>query len=120
MSTSTPTPYPHISLAVTDDPDAIRALTRDGSATVVIADPQVAHQVQEQTALPPLPSGEFGARLVAEAADFGVLVRAVSWAALVMDDATIGPLLIVGTQRQCAAVMAAAERSLAAMPGRSA
>lgn len=114
---SSETPPPNIRVTNSAYRDSVVAALRDTQATVVIADPAVAQQVQEQTALPPLPPGPFGSALVAEAGAAGVLVRAVVWAALVMADPEIGPLVIVGTEKQCAAVLAAAERALAAKAG---
>jgi hypothetical protein len=124
-----PTSHPNLFTASAAGPELVELLARTG-ATPAVADPALARQLG---GLPQLPPGlPMMARVRVEAARAGVPATAVLLVTVALLDAATSasgilppalaavkspPTVIVGTETECAAVLAAAEAVVAASPG---
>ena len=126
---TTPTRHPGVfTIPAADDlPDLLRSAAV--TPTLAVADPALAARLG--LPVPPLPPGKFRDALAAEAAGAGVPETAVLMVALALIDTAASGLLppalaavqlpatwVVGSEAECAAVIAAAEAVTASSRGR--
>ena len=144
MITATPTAYSGLYTAHTTRREDVSRIAGELGATPAGADPRLAWWLGEKLGPTPLPSRlPLMDRLTAAAVEAGVPAAAVLWAAVAILDAsadysgvttpprlaargytardlaavTLPPVVVFGTEEQCAAVLSAAEAVVASAPG---